>query len=385
MIKEEHNLSSLFNNGTEYNDYCVPLSLNKKDLTLYDRQLLVKKIIKPCDDNCEYIDFNFDINYSTCICPITLPDNKKHLQNTINKKIKDIEEVESFYELLEKGNYKYLECYKNFSSIKCPISFAFCSAFIISSIFLSIIIYRIKENNNNINIGQKKKEDKEDNVTVYKKNNENNIVNIASISDDIGTKSDDGTSININQNRKDDDNMKFCKIWFHNLREKFLYSIFKEKIYLIIAFIIILIHSYLFFNMLLFSDKYISIRYSKGNINGGYIIIDTLERIKNIIIISFLILRILKWILDLVNNRKKAIIIVCVILLQLGYFYFIHIFLNINPNSEKIILLSTIITLALYIIFYIIVISIISLMEWISIKKNIECLSKIIHKIDELL
>ena len=76
------------------------------------------------------------------------------MQNTINKKIKDIEEVESFYELLENGNIKYFICYKNFSSIKCPISFAFCSAFIISSIFLSIIIYFIKENNNNINIGK---------------------------------------------------------------------------------------------------------------------------------------------------------------------------------------------------------------------------------------
>ena len=60
------------------------------------------------------------------------------MQNTINKKIKDIEEVESFYELLENGNIKYFICYKNFSSIKCPISFAFCSAFIISSIKIKL-------------------------------------------------------------------------------------------------------------------------------------------------------------------------------------------------------------------------------------------------------
>ena len=152
-------------------------------------------------------------------------------------------------------------------------------------------------------------------------------------------------------------------------------------------FIIILLHSYLFFNMFLFSDKYISIKYFKGDINIAYIIVDTFYRLKYIIIISLFILRILKWILDIIKNRRKIKIVVSVILtlLQLFYFYFIHIFLNINPNSEKNILLSSIISLAFYLIFYSMVLIITSLFEWIAIKKNIECLSTIMLQIDDLL
>jgi len=193
---------------------------------------------------------------------------------------------------------------------------------------------------------------------------------------------------NKNNNNKNNEN-QCCRIIFVIFKEKFLYSIFKEKIYLIMIFIIILLHSYYFFNIFLFSDKYISVRYSKEYINFAYIIADTYHRINHIIIISFFILRILKWILDIINlypsKILKIIISIFLTLLQLFYFYFIHIFLNINSNSENVIIISTIISLVLYLIFYSFILLIISLMKWISNIKNIECLSYIMRQIDTLL
>ena len=112
-INDNYNLSSLYNNGTEFNDKCIPLSLNGKDLTIYDRQLLVSKIIKPCDNNCKYIDFNFTSNYSTCICPIDLPNNKQYIDNQIKDAIKETEIGKNLDLLLENANLKYIRCSKN--------------------------------------------------------------------------------------------------------------------------------------------------------------------------------------------------------------------------------------------------------------------------------
>ena len=99
----------------------------------------------------------------------------------------------------------------------------------------------------------------------------------------------------------------FLKIKFlSNLKKKFIYGIFEEKIYFRIKFIILIIQTYFFFNALLFSDKYISARYSsKKGIGFAYIIIDGFSRISLAMFISFLTLKIIKWVLNTINNLEN--------------------------------------------------------------------------------
>ena len=110
----------LYDNDDELKDYCTPLFINNKDLTLYDKQLLAKENIKPCDDNCIYQSFNFSNNYSTCICFIIQKNYEEMTNEIILEKIRDnIEEINSLYKLLDKGNYKYFKCLiKSFKYIK---------------------------------------------------------------------------------------------------------------------------------------------------------------------------------------------------------------------------------------------------------------------------
>ena len=148
-------------------------------------------------------------------------------------------------------------------------------------------------------------------------------------------------------------------------------------LYLII--INITIHTLLFTNAFLFSDKYII----KRNINLNkkieieYIITNEYDRIIYSFIITFFVIKILKWLLDLKSQEEgelyiflksckkcfKIISIIIIICLHFAYFYFFLIFGTINPYSQLPILLSTLITLALYIVFYTLICFMIYLQE----------------------
>jgi hypothetical protein len=335
-INDNYNLSSLFNNGTEFNDNCIPLSLNGKDLTIYDRQFLVSKIIKPCDNNCKYIDFNFTSNYSTCICPIDLPNNKRYIDNQIKDAVKETDIGKNLDILLQHANLKYIRCSNNLWKINYSYFF-FVILFIVFIAFvviLSIKYYKClkKPKNENENENQKN-----ESVSSDEKQDINNVI----IHKDIKTKN------SIKNNKNFDIHQ--------NLKEKLLHGIFKEQY---VLFIILLFITYFFFNVFLFTDKYISVRYSyKTDISFPYIIFAEISRISVATFCCFFVLKYIKWIFDLKTDDKiklfkgiKIILIIFTIFLQIFFFYFIHIFININPNSIKTLISSTILSLIFHII-----------------------------------
>ena len=110
-IENKYNIS-IFKNETNFVDYCSPLNINNKDLTVYDRQIILLKNAMPCDDGCSFISFDYTTNYSTCLCKIYNEDEDINLLNEINEKFKGNEYVEKFIQLKEKGNWKYFLCYK---------------------------------------------------------------------------------------------------------------------------------------------------------------------------------------------------------------------------------------------------------------------------------
>jgi hypothetical protein len=110
-IEDKYHIS-VFNNETNFIDYCSPLSINNKDLTVYDRQMLLFKNVKPCDDGCTFLKFDYATNYSTCLCKIYDEDQDVNLLDGIYEKFKDNEWIEKLNQLLDKGNWKYFACFK---------------------------------------------------------------------------------------------------------------------------------------------------------------------------------------------------------------------------------------------------------------------------------
>ena len=108
---EEKFKINLYNNSNDLNDYCIPLFIDNRDLTLYNMRLLAKENIKPCDDNCIDQSFNSLTNYSTCTCLIIPKSYEEKANEKILEKIRDnIKEIDSLYKLLDKGNFKYFKC-----------------------------------------------------------------------------------------------------------------------------------------------------------------------------------------------------------------------------------------------------------------------------------
>ena len=110
-IEQKYNIS-VFKNESNFIDYCSPLSINNKDLTVYDRQMLIFKNVKPCDDGCTFLNFNYTTNYSTCLCKIYDEEKDINLLNGIYEKLKDNEWIQKLNQLLDKGNWKYFKCFK---------------------------------------------------------------------------------------------------------------------------------------------------------------------------------------------------------------------------------------------------------------------------------
>ena len=399
-INDNYNLSSLYNNGTEFNDKCIPLSLSGKDLTVYDRQLLVSKIIKPCDDNCEYIDFNFTSNYSTCTCPIDLPNNKKFIDNQIKDALKETDIGQNFDLLLENANWKYIKCSNNFFKLNYSLFFFIIHLFfyifeqIFPIIYCKLLIKPKNQNkkeiqNNEDIISQdsntNKQDEDSDNTEMDRSEEKKNSAIIYDVKSGVGKK--------INVKEKPEKKSEFCKNlhFFQNFKENFLYGIFKKEWSFGILFIILIFPTYFFFNVFLFSDKYISVRYSyKANIPFPYIIWDEISRISVATFFSFLFLKILKWILDIIkdcyyNNKLFSVIIIIIIfnLPQIFCFYFNHIFININPKSLKAFIMSTIFSLIIHLIIEVIIILIKSLLKkWIKENKCIKYLSLLVSDDD---
>ena len=111
VIEQKYHIS-IFKNETNFTDYCSPLSINNIDYTEYDRHLFLLKNVKPCDNGCTFINFDYSTNYSTCSCKIYDEDKDINLLKEINERIKDNEWIEKLNQLLNKGNWKYFKCFK---------------------------------------------------------------------------------------------------------------------------------------------------------------------------------------------------------------------------------------------------------------------------------
>ena len=45
------------------------------------------KYTSPCDEGCSFDSFNYETNYSTCICPIVIDNKEKKIIEKFEKEI----------------------------------------------------------------------------------------------------------------------------------------------------------------------------------------------------------------------------------------------------------------------------------------------------------
>ena len=447
---------SIFNISKEFNDFCIPLSLNNKDLTLFDAKLLLNKNKKPCDENCFFQKFDFETSYSTCICPIN--DEKENIKDKIKEEFKENELFDKLYQLLDKGNFKYLKCFSRIyqKSIRQRHNWIiYLSILNIIVEIISIILYYKKhyqniliEYDNNLKIKKCSKNNSQDkNTFVRIKTNNYSTRNSFTLKETSETISNEdfpknkppekklpklfsiknksakkveiidvqNDSINYSELNYPQtlikDNRNFCSIFFEFVKTKILLGININNVgtifyplFLMILELNISLHTYFFINAILFSDKYISFRYSYNEKIGIlFIIINEYDRILFVFIVSFFIIKIIRWLLDAHDGLNRAdqflhikIIAdlylkeietlkkifkyksifshILIAFLHLFYAYFILIFGNINSYTQTALFLSMIISLIIYFIICCFICLIISFLRVLSIKKKLEIL-----------
>ena len=347
-IEDKYNFSIFNKNSKELNDYCIPLSINNKDLTVYERNLLAIKYKAPCDDDCIFQSFNYTTNYSTCLCQIK-DDDEKSIKDKIIEEINQNDKIKQLKKLLNDGNLKYFKCFFYIFKIKKKNNWLiYISLFHLILQIISIILYYKKnhniilkeydeiiekvKNHKNLNDNESIKSQKTNTNKIDKKkqliliekdikyaksseskliktnknltynreslqmqNNKyiNDQINFSEKNDNIPQniqnlntnpntyseknqniiKGNDNSKINF-QISKNNDQRKFCVIFCNNLNSNSILIINNIKnsnkkffpAFLIILLYNISFHTYLFFNAILFSDKYISERnqYKKG-------------------------------------------------------------------------------------------------------------------------
>ena len=99
-LLKNYNLSIFDTENSAFDDICIPLEINGKDLSIYTRQNKLKSKMKVCDNDCNFLGIDYEKNYSLCECKIKseksaqigfgdlLKDNSDIINNTLRLKDK---------------------------------------------------------------------------------------------------------------------------------------------------------------------------------------------------------------------------------------------------------------------------------------------------------
>ena len=381
----------------EFLDHCKPLIMNGSDFTIKDRQLLANKAKLLCDNNCDFVNFDFIKNYSVCICKMSEEGNT--ISEELLKQFEDLELIEKIKKFFDsEGNWKYYFCYKIFkqpevikknwiiylhiiflSTELVFFSIYFCKYFNkIRNIYINII--------RNLNIN---------NIEVFIYNNENNINNNQIEIDD---------EITENYFQAQNENISFKLTLWKYIKEKILFfslfiknNNFEPFIFKLIK-LIIFIENYYYISTFLFTDKYISsIKYWKEK-KYEYTFTSEFNRNVYIIILCIVLNTIIFLFFDGLNRLKEAInahknenlndekfkirviylkniffikfIIgfIVVIILHIVYLYFFIIFGTLFYNSQKYVLILFFSSITGYFILYFLIILIAMILRFISLE-----------------
>ena len=408
MINFLLNNSSIGISDSEFLDHCERIFVNGTDLTIIDRKKLANKAKALCDDNCQFLDFDFIKNYSVCLCKMSEEGNT--ISEELEKQFKDLELIEKINELFdEEGNWKYYYCHKVivFSEVKknwiIYIQILFLIIEIISFILFFYYQFSIIKNIyikilRKININQQLE-------GIINNNSNNEIENNINI-EEIENVED--ITENYFQARNEELNIR--KAFSQYINQKIVFFIFfikanpYEPINFKIIKLIIFIVNYYYISTFLFTEKYISsIKFWK-NKKYEYAFTSELNRTVLIIIICFALNTIIFFFFDGLKKLKDGIndynlgninkeqfrrrinylkrnffykfIIgfILVIILHLIYLYFFIIFGTLFYNSQNYVLVFFISSIIGYLLIYFVIILIVMIIRIVSLRFNYQLL-----------
>ncbi len=433
-LLEKYNLSPFDIDNEAFNDICIPLSINGKDLSIYTRQNKIKSKTKVCDDNCKFLGIDYERNYSLCECLINEQENEN---NNLGDFLVDNFEISNQGKtLIEKSNLIILKCLFKTKVDRNNYLIYLYGTFFLIEIFLMINYFKsdykllideiekdynekIKENKSEQKMDSESNENKKlisEKILILNQNLENNVSNENNEDKRLKSNSKDNIiylkiingndSLNENEekkneesknkeeknNKENEDKEKYQDILKKNIMEKIITFMNKSNyrsLIIYIQIIIFLIESFLFWNGLLNTEEYITKRFDENRkIDFKYILMNEMNKslfTSLILAISFKILRIFYHIKEDLNKIKKEssfekfksktkikIILIQVVLFLLSFFFFIflYIFGNIYPNNKSLLLYSAIISFLLNIIFLALILLLSSFLIYLSSNCN---------------
>ena len=358
-LLKNYNLSIFDTENNAFDDMCIPLELNGKDLSIYTRQNKLKSKMKVCDNDCNFLGIDYEKNYSLCECKIKsekraqigfgdlLKDNSDIINNTL--RLKDKTNIIIFKCL---GITKFdLKNYIFYISLIFSITHFLSLTFYLKIFYKNLKIENLKNEGPDFNNSIQKREtfyktkqlfdetDKKtkqtiNNTIIYVENGKatgnkisnetNNIDNIDS-NDLFNFKKKKNilslsvpipNSINnhFNKNsKKDKDNyfINLIKIIKKNISEKLSIekALCSQTIIIIIQIIIFLLQSFLFWNGLLNTEEYITKRFDEKNKIGFiYILANEFNKYFFTSLFVLISLKLLKIFFEEIKDIKVEII-----------------------------------------------------------------------------
>ena len=153
-LLKKYNLS-IFNQSDEtFNNICVPLELDGKDLSIFIRQNRLKSKINVCDNGCNFLGFDYKRNYSLCECKIIDEENSMGFKDFLKQ---NFEAINKTINLKDKSNIIIFKCLAKtkfdnnnyifyISLILISFHFIILFLFLIKFIIRIKLMYPIREN-----------------------------------------------------------------------------------------------------------------------------------------------------------------------------------------------------------------------------------------------
>ncbi len=407
-ILDDYNFSIYDDKNDIFNDICIPMEINGKDLSILTRNNKLKSKIKLCDEDCDFISIDYERNYSICECKI-----KEEKEMNIKEFAKEnFDIVNMAIALKGKSNFVIFKCLNRTKFDKKNYVFYLSLIFsIIHFVFLFFYFIEFKkklqidfnneietknESKENLNEVISKKQQNNNNFNYININNFNNIkVNKSAIyfhsipfsdettnGNDVIENNQSNSKKNTEEDKKNEKEKRsfkrnFKRILIKNLSNEIPLKKKFEFFVVTIQMIIFLIQSFLFINGLLSTEEYITKRFDEKNKIGFlYILTNELNKywfISLFFIISFKIYKILfngiefikekeidnENTFEIIVFKKKLIIIFFQMLISTCHIFFtifIYVFGNIYPNNKNFLLISECISiLFIFLIFFILI------------------------------
>ena len=403
-----------------FNDKCLPLGINGKDLTLADRRNKVMSKTSLCSENCNVSNVDFTTNIVDCDCS-PQPEGV-----TLTSLVEENEVFSFVHEMISQTNLPLFLCVNDLKKMnkmsKNAGGIISIGLILLEAIFISVfLIWQITnikihiaknipccppkaENNNLVFTNSREKINYQD-ITTYSSNSLTNVKNEEEYNY-IDKEELNGMEY---EEAKENDKRSAIRYYFDIASEKIAIlspildsSVFRPISLKLLMFIFWLF-CFLFVNALFFTEEYISNRFdSHENPNFGYIIKHELQKSVLASLVALVVNKVFSLLtvspgsfyrvikesdnkdkcLKISNfvrkmKRKLYILFILLIIFSVIFFYFLFVFCFVYQNNQVSWIESSLISIVANILLYFILCLIITTLRYCALSCGVPLVYKI--------